>query len=307
MKDIVWKGERISRFVLGTAQLGMDYGIANVRGQPDEKLACEIVKTALGCDVNCFDTAQAYGNSEVVLGKALKCCGSDPDIKIVSKLSPDLQPTDSNAIEQSIETSCQNLGVEQLWCLMLHRADWLDVWDEGLGRGLTDVVRNGFIKYLGVSVYCPDEARRALENPDIQIIQVPCNAWDQRMKTADVFKLARSLNKLCFVRSIYLQGLLIMSTEEIRKKLPKAARVSQKWHKLAEGYNLRPLELAFGFAKSLCQPLVIGVDNTAQIIENFSLFEEIKLPKKIIENTQLQVDDEDIIIPSRWNVKKVSS
>lgn len=302
MKDIVWKGERVSRFVLGTAQLGMDYGIANVRGQPSEKLACEIVRTALGHGVNCFDTAQVYGNSEVVLGRALKYCGADPDIKIVSKLSPALQPTDSEAVEQSIATSCQNLGVDQLWCLMLHRADWLDVWDEGLGRVLSDAVRRGFIKYLGVSTYWPVEARRALENSQIQIIQVPCNAWDQRMKTAGIFELTKGLNKLCFVRSIYLQGLLIMSTEEVRKKLPKATRVSQQWHKLAESYNLRPLELAIGFAESLRQPLVIGVDNTAQIIENFSLFEEVKLPKKIVENTQLQVDDEDIIIPSRWKM-----
>jgi spore coat polysaccharide biosynthesis protein SpsF len=160
MKDIVWKGERISRFVLGTAQLGMDYGIANVRGQPGEKLAYEIVKTALRYGVNCFDTAQAYGNSEIALGRALRYCGAGPDIKIVSKLSPKLQPTDSEAVEQSIEASCQNLGVDQLWCLMLHRADWLDVWDEGLGRVLSDVVRRGFIKYLGVSTYWPGEKGR---------------------------------------------------------------------------------------------------------------------------------------------------
>lgn len=302
MKDIVWNGERVSRFVLGTAQLGMDYGIANVCGQPSEKLACEIVKTALGYGVNCFDTAQAYGNSEVVLGGAFKYCEVDPDIKIVSKLSPELQLTDSGTVEQSIETSCQNLGVDQLWCLILHRADWLDVWDEGLGKVLTDAVRRGVIKYLGVSTYWPKEARRALENSDIQIVQVPCNAWDQRMKTAGVFELAKTLNKLCFVRSIYLQGLLIMSTEEVRKRLPKATRISQQWHKLAEGYNLRPLELAIGFAKSLQLPLVIGVDDSAQIIENFSLFEEVELPGKIIEDTRLHVDDEDIIIPSRWKM-----
>jgi len=36
MKDTVWNKEKISRLVLGTAQLGMDYGIANVQGQPSE-------------------------------------------------------------------------------------------------------------------------------------------------------------------------------------------------------------------------------------------------------------------------------
>ena len=175
MNDITWKGERISRFVLGTAQFGMDYGIANVQGQPSAKLACEIIGEALKYGVNCFDTAQAYGNSEVVLGKALKHCGAESNIKIVSKLSPDLQPTDCEAVEQSIETSCQNLGVDQLWCLMLHRADWLNSWHKGLGQTLCSSKQAGDVRYLGVSVYTPDDARRALEHADIQVIQVPCS------------------------------------------------------------------------------------------------------------------------------------
>ncbi len=304
MEYVIWNGDRISRIVLGTAQFGADYGIANVRGQPSKESACEVVKTAMEYGVNCFDTAAAYGNSEIVLGRALRNCGAGADIKVVSKLSPDLQPTDSKAVEESIETSRRNLGVEQLWCLMLHRADWLDVWDEGLGRVLSGAVRRGFVKYLGVSAYWPHEARRALENPDIQITQVPCNAWDRRMKTAGVFELAKSSNKLCFVRSIYLQGLLTMSVEEVKKKLPKATMASQRWHELAESYSLKPTEFAIGFAKSLQQPLVIGVDDTTQMIANISLFEKVELPKKIIEDVRPEVDDEDIIIPSRWNAKR---
>lgn len=268
MKDIVWKGERISRFVLGTAQLGMDYGIANVRGQPDEKLACEIVKTALGCDVNCFDTAQAYGNSEVVLGKALKCCGSDPDIKIVSKLSPELQPTDGEAIKRSIATSCQNLGVGHLWCLMLRRAYWLDVWNEGLGRILVDAKESGIVKYLGVSVYSPDDARGALEHPDIQVIQVPCNIWDQKMFKEGIFDLAKKKDKLCFVRSIFLQGLLLLPLKKVAEKLSVAKEASQKWHKLAAKFAMGPEQLSIRFGLSLNAPLVIGVEDIQQTEEN---------------------------------------
>jgi aryl-alcohol dehydrogenase-like predicted oxidoreductase len=304
MKYIRWGDERISGIVLGTAQLGMDYGIANVHGQPDEKLACEIVGTALRYGVNCFDTAQAYGSSEIVLGKALKYCKARGDVKIVSKLSPDLQPTDWNALEQSIKDSCRNLGVERLWCLMLHRGDWLHIWDDGLGRFFGDVVKRGLVKYLGVSTYWPNEALRALENPQIQIVQVPCNAWDQRMKSSDVFEFAKSLNNLCFVRSIYLQGLLTMPPEAVGKRLPKAAEASQRWHELAASYNLRPIELAMGFAKSLQQPLVVGVDDTAQVIENISLYESIDLPENVVEDTRLEVDDEDIVIPMSWDVKR---
>ena len=129
MKDIVWNGENISRFVLGTAQLGMDYGIANASGRPTEKAACEIVKEALDNGVNCFDTAQVYGDSEIVLGKCLKRVHRRR-IKIVSKLSSKLEPSDSESIKRTVKESRQNLGVDQLWGLMLHETDWLALWNE---------------------------------------------------------------------------------------------------------------------------------------------------------------------------------
>lgn len=303
MKDIVWKDERVSRFVLGTAQLGMDYGIANVRGQPSEKLACEIVKTALGHGVNCFDTAQAYGNSEVVLGRALKYWGTEPDIKIVSKLSPELQPTDSNAIEQSIETSCQNLGVEQLWCLMLHRANWLDSWHKGLGQTLCCSKEAGDVKYLGVSVYTPDDAKRALEHADIQVIQVPCNLWDQRMLREGVFDLAREKSKLCFVRSIYLQGLLLLSPEDVSKKLPVAKLASQRWYELAAQSGMSARQLSISFGLSLNVPLVIGVESMQQLNENARLFQQAPLSADVSDGIWSGLSpllNSEIVDPSLW-------
>ncbi|MCJ7778002.1 MAG: aldo/keto reductase [Sedimentisphaerales bacterium] len=311
MKDIVrfdkltinWKGERISRFVLGTAQLGMDYGIANVQGQPSERLACEIVKTALGYGVNCFDTAQAYGNSEVALGRALRYCGAVPDIKIVSKLSPKLQPTDNKAVEQAIGASCQNLGVDQLWCLMLHRADWLDSWHKGLGQTLCRSRQAGNLKYLGVSVYTPDEARRALEYADIQVVQVPCSLWNQRMLHEGIFELAKKKSKLLFVRSIYLQGLLLLSPEDASKKLPAAKWASQKWYELAAQFGMSPKQLSISFGLSLNVPLVIGVESIQQLNENAQLFQQAPLSADVsggIWSGLSPLLNSKIVDPSLW-------
>ncbi len=303
MKDIIWKGERISRFVLGTAQLGMDYGIANVQGQPSEKLACEIIGAALECGINCFDTAAAYGNSEVVLGRALRYCGAGPDIKIVSKLSPDLQPTDSKVVEQSIEASCRNLGVDRLWCLMLHRANWLDSWHKGLGQTLCRSREAGDVRYLGVSVYTPDDARRALEHADIQVIQVPCSLWDQRMLREGIFDLAKKKSKLCFVRSIYLQGLLLLSPQDVAKKLPAAKRASQKWYELAAQSGMSPKHLSISFGLSLNVPLVIGVESIQQLNENTQLFQQAPLSADVSEGIGSQLSpllSDEIVNPSLW-------
>ena len=58
------------RLVLGTVQLGMPYGIANRLGKPSQEVATSIVRTAWSKGIREFDTAQGYGDSETVLGKA---------------------------------------------------------------------------------------------------------------------------------------------------------------------------------------------------------------------------------------------
>ena len=47
--------------VLGTVQLGMNYGIANLDGKPDEEKSFSILRTALEGGINTLDTARAYG------------------------------------------------------------------------------------------------------------------------------------------------------------------------------------------------------------------------------------------------------
>lgn len=63
------KGMKISKFTLGTVQLGIDYGIANKGGKPDIEKSFSILKTAEELGINAYDTSEAYGDSENVLGK----------------------------------------------------------------------------------------------------------------------------------------------------------------------------------------------------------------------------------------------
>ena len=78
------KESQTSRLVLGTAQLGMPYGIANKTGQPNMAAAESIVAGVWEGGVREFDTAQAYGESEIVLGKALKSLGIARQAKVIS-------------------------------------------------------------------------------------------------------------------------------------------------------------------------------------------------------------------------------
>lgn len=69
MQTCTWNEYDLSRLMLGTAQLGMAYGVANTAGRPDFRQAVRLIAAAADGGVNCFDTAAAYGDSEVILGR----------------------------------------------------------------------------------------------------------------------------------------------------------------------------------------------------------------------------------------------
>ena len=64
--------KKLSAMTIGTVQLGMNYGIANNAGKPDEEKAFSILRAALEGGVTSLDTARGYGNSEEVIGRFLK-------------------------------------------------------------------------------------------------------------------------------------------------------------------------------------------------------------------------------------------
>ena len=70
---------------LGTAQLGVAYGISNRSGRPSEAEASAILECALEQGIDTIDTAPAYGESEALLGRLLP---AGADVRIVTKTEP---------------------------------------------------------------------------------------------------------------------------------------------------------------------------------------------------------------------------
>ncbi|AUS05210.1 aldo/keto reductase [Pseudotamlana carrageenivorans] len=61
-----------SKLVLGTVQLGLNYGINNQIGQPSLDKAFGILNTAFDNGIQILDTAEGYGNSHEIIGEFLK-------------------------------------------------------------------------------------------------------------------------------------------------------------------------------------------------------------------------------------------
>lgn len=291
--------------ILGTAQLGMTYGIANEAGKPDESVALDIVGTALKEGVRGFDTAQAYGESEDLLGRAFRSKNRPREVKVISKFSPELSPEDVPAVLASIGKSLERLGLDSLHGMMLHRFKWLLQWDGGLGRALREEKEKGRIQQVGVSVYSTAEARTALAHPGVDAIQVPCNAWDRSMVSQGIFETAAKMGKKVFVRSAYLQGLLLMPPAKVKLKLPWAYDASVRWWELSQSIGARPEELAVRFVLSLDCPIIVGAETVTQLTTNLRLFKLPPMPPeeaREIERAMKPFLNERIVNPVNWSV-----
>src|SRR5438067_13409029 len=99
------------QLALGTAQFGLDYGITNTRGRITAGEAASLLRQAWDGGVRVLDTARAYGNSEEVLGAAMR----DP-WRIVTKTLPlRSERVDDSAIDKidtAFAQSLQSLNVQ---------------------------------------------------------------------------------------------------------------------------------------------------------------------------------------------------
>ena len=292
-----------SRLVLGTAQLGINYGIANKAGRPDPHLAEQIIKTAWENGIREYDTAQAYGNSEQVLGNALKSLGVSKKAKIITKIHRDIDHLDRNAMKDAHNQSLSNLGIPKLYGLMLHREEFLDLWDSGLARIMDDFIQSGTVEHIGISVYCPKRAIQALETKGISLLQIPANIIDRRFEQAGVFELAKKEEKQVYVRSIFLQGLLLLNRDAVPANMKFADTVLKRFEDLTQELILSKLDMTLGYVKQAYPDakIVFGVDDPEQFKDNLATWEKT-FPTGFIQHVKkmFQYVDEKILNAALW-------
>jgi len=290
------------RLVLGTVQLGMLYGINNKIGKPDFNSACDIVSSAFSLGITRFDTAQGYGDSEEVLGKIFDKLKVGAQARVYSKLQPNMDFSQEDVVEKSVDDSLGRLGIGQLEGLLLHNEDDLYSWDKGLGKNLRKLVNKGKVRSIGISFYSPQKALDALDLEGIDIIQVPANILDHRFEEAGVFKKANECGKKVFVRSIFLQGLLLISLDHVPVSLNYALPYLEKLEQMANSMKLTRFELSLRYAAQRWPEsyIIFGAESSKQVINNV---------RSLIPRTVLRVDEstfkdvpENVLNPMLWSL-----
>jgi len=147
-------GVSVSPLCLGAMMFG-------AWGNPDHDESIQVIHRALDAGINFIDTADVYarGESEEIVGKALE--GRRDEVVLATKVHGAMHDTDPNQrgnsrrwIVQEVESSLRRLRTDWIDLYQIHRWDpWID-HEETLGA-LTDLQRQGKIRYLGSSTYPP--------------------------------------------------------------------------------------------------------------------------------------------------------
>lgn len=262
------------RVVLGTAQLGMEYGLANKVGKPSYESAFSILKTAFENGVCQYDTAQIYGGSEVVLGRSFKRLGIEKEVSVITKLSHEIKANNENEVFKAVQKSIKRLGVEQLEGVLLHQEELLDNWDNGIGEALRKCINKGMIKCSGVSVYSPEYALKALQMEDVDIVQIPASIIDRRCEQKSVFRIADKMGKRIYIRSIFFQGVLLLSPNQVPKHLNFVTPILERLHRYASDVGKTVHELVLSYAKYIYPSgyVLFGAETTEQVKDNLRLW-----------------------------------
>ena len=147
----------VSRICMGCMGFG-DPGRGQHSWTIDEEHTREIIRRGLDLGVNFYDTAIAYqsGTSEQYVGRALRDFARREDVVVATKFLPRTQDeiesgiSGQQHIENMINTSLQNLGMDYVDLYIYHMWDWqtpiYDIMD-----GLTRIVKAGKARYIGIS------------------------------------------------------------------------------------------------------------------------------------------------------------
>ena len=286
----------MNRLALGTAQLGLTYGIANNSGQISRAEAKAILQIALAEGIDTLDTAIAYGESEACLGEA----GVD-DFKVVTKLPaiPNGCSDIDRWVNQQVKESLGRLGINNVYGLLLHRSeDLLGSNRYELYRALNFLKEKGLVNKIGISIYSPNELELLATGFSFDLVQAPFNLIDQRLLSSGWMQNLKDRGVEIHSRSVFLQGLLLMSQVDIPTKFLPWNGILKKWHDWLNENNISALQASLAFALSFTHidRVVVGVDSQSQLLQVLSTENDLKN----IEIPNLASEDENLINPTNW-------
>lgn len=267
MSNLSENCSNVKRLALGSAQFGLNYGIANQGGKVAADDAAAILSVARSQGLNTIDTAIAYGDSEARLGAM-----GVSDWHLVSKLPavPEDETDVSAWVFQQVEGSLKRLNVRRLYGLLLHRPEQL-LGNQGelIWRALEEVKARGLTSKTGASIYDPEELPKILNRFRLDLVQAPLSILDRRMIDSGWVTKLNGLGIELHTRSCFLQGLLLMHRDNRPEKFHRWQAVWDQFDEWLLRTGHSPLQACLQYVLSIPEvsKVVVGVDSLTQLRE----------------------------------------
>jgi aryl-alcohol dehydrogenase-like predicted oxidoreductase len=247
-------GIKVSPYALGALMF------ATSVGNPDPGDSARIIHKALDAGINLIDTADAYGDSEEVVGKALK--GRRDHVVLATKVSrpmgddPNQQGASRRWIMTAVENSLRRLRTDHIDLYQIHRPDPATDIEETLSA-LSDLIRAGKVRAIGTSAMPASDLieaqwvaeRRGLARFHTE--QPPYSLLNRGIER-EVLPIARRHGLGTLVWGPLGQGLL---TGRVRKGRPNELRRAGLVKHLADERRLDTVERFIALAAEVGRPL----------------------------------------------------
>jgi aryl-alcohol dehydrogenase-like predicted oxidoreductase len=285
-----------TKFALGTAQFGSNYGIANQTGKPTKRQIFGILKFAHQQGIDTLDTADHYGDSEKIISQFIS--QTKLNFKIISKFS---QLEKVSNLNGRFSLTLKKLQQKKLYSYFVWDYRYLIKFPQ-LYPQLQKLKQKKLIKKIGISLYSPRELKIILKKKfHFDLIQLPYNFFDQRFEK-HFFQLKKQSVEI-HIRSVFLQGLFFLPLKKINQKFPLAKTKIKKLHQLSTDHKipLAAICLCFAHLNPLIDKVIIGVDSIEQLKENLDSLQYLKKVKQIYPKLKsLKLHQKKILLPYLW-------
>jgi len=205
--------------------------------------------------------------------------------------------------------SCRALGVSKLAIVLLHRWQDRNSWQGAAWDHLLRLREQGKIGILGASVYHPNEALEALDDPEIKHLQIPINVLDWRWESASVDRAAAGRRDVVVhARSALLQGILahpvgrwpVIENFDAQDSVQILNRLSRELGR----ESVTDLCLAYVRSLPWLTSVVVGCETMQQLEENLRLSRTPELSQEECNRLRSEIPrvPEELLNPSKWKV-----
>ncbi len=281
------------RLALGTAQFGAAYGVSNRNGQVAPDLAMRLLDRAADALPSLMlDTAPSYGTAEALIGEWSASRGIAP--QIVTKTS-----APAERLQDELRASLARLGCARVYAVLDHNAERLLGADGSeVNRSLMGLKEQGLADRIGTSVYDADQIDRLLECRHVDVIQVPLSIVDQRLLQSGHMRKLKDRGIEVHVRSVFLQGALLMRPEALPAHLEALRARLSALHEEARQRGVPCLQLLLGF--------VLGLEEVDRVFVGVTQMEELDdilacaQPARVSSPERFAVGDARLVNPALW-------